>query len=482
MCFPGRRAPDGIVEKSVFHTYTEQFLLTLTPEEVLAETGVRLTLAAHGPGDVSVNGAPGAEDFVSETSRVYPYGTTVALAAAPRRGTFIGWEWLPSGATVAGASAELTLTADARVRASFAMDFVFDPSAMTLTDDTWILKVKSADAAAGTLVLDANAVSLAPGALTDGVLDLRGRITDAETGAPWVLNDFAGSAFKWANSIVHFYAPPALKSWPSQLFNGVSSLKTLVVRAPELSGNFGAWSYSFLGSALECVVLDVPKMTAFEDNSQFVKSPLTETDLTQWNLSSVTKIGNNDDGTKGALQILGPGPSGTLKLPALQTAGRRAFKNWSRLEKIELGTDGNLKRVGTAAFANCAALRTIDFGTSKAFACDANAFMLDETHPLNVAEFIWRGSGAPSRATVEAVLQGRTAGDDSSVKPVIIRVDPTARAWVRLIQPVDGPEAAGARRLADQGELVADVYVTTSGERVAWVVGFERKGLVLTIR
>lgn len=482
VCFPGRRAPDGIVEKSVFHTYTEQFLLTLTPEEVLAETGVRLTLAAHGPGDVSVNGAPGAEDFVSETSRVYPYGTTVALAAAPRRGTFIGWEWLPSGATVAGASAELTLTADARVRASFAMDFVFDPSAMTLTDDTWILKVKSADAAAGTLVLDANAVSLAPGALTDGVLDLRGRITDAETGAPWVLNDFAGSAFKWANSIVHFYAPPALKSWPSQLFNGVSSLKTLVVRAPELSGNFGAWSYSFLGSALECVVLDVPKMTAFEDNSQFVKSPLTETDLTQWNLSSVTKIGNNDDGTKGALQILGPGPSGTLKLPALQTAGRRAFKNWSRLEKIELGTDGNLKRVGTAAFANCAALRTIDFGTSKAFACDANAFMLDETHPLNVAEFIWRGSGAPSRATVEAVLQGRTAGDDSSVKPVIIRVDPTARAWVRLIQPVDGPEAAGARRLADQGELVAGVYVTTSGERVAWVVGFERKGLVLTIR
>ena len=138
--------------------------------------------------------------------------------------------------------------------------------------------------------------------------------------------------------------------------------------------------------------------------------------------------------------------------------------------------------MGTTAFANCAALRTIDFGTSKAFACDANAFMLDETHPLNVAEFIWRGSGAPSRATVEAVLQGRTAGDDPSVKPVVIRVDPMARAWVRLIQPVDGPEAAGARRLADQGELVAGVYVTTSGERVAWVVGFERKGLVLTIR
>ncbi|MGN0833277.1 MAG: leucine-rich repeat protein [Kiritimatiellia bacterium] len=480
--FPERRAPDGIVPASVFHTYTEQFLLTLTPEEVLAETGVRLTLAAHGPGDITVNGAPGVEDFVAETSRVYPYGTSIALAAAPRRGAFIGWEWLPSGATVDGAAAELTLTADARVRASFATDFVFDPSAMTLTDGTWILKVKSTDTAAGTLVLDANAVSLAPGALTDGVLDLRGRITDAATGASWTLNDFAGSAFKSANSIVHFYAPPALKSWPGQLFNGVSSLKTLVVRAPALTGKFGAWSWSFLGSALECVVLDVPKMTAFEDDSQFVSSPLSQTDLTTWDLSSVKTIGNNSSGTKGALQILGPGPSGALQLPALETVGTNAFKNWSRLEKIELGTGGKLQRVGATAFANCAALRTIDFGASKAFTCDANAFMLDETQPLNVAEFIWRGSGAPTRATVEAIVCGRAVGEDPSEKPVIIRVDPTARAWVRLIQPVEDAEKAGARRLSDQGELVAGVYVTDAGERVAWVVGFRREGLVLTIR
>ena len=87
--FPGTRAPDGVVPASVFHTYTDQLLLTLTEEEVRARTGVRLTLSAHGPGDITVNGAPGAEDFVSETSRVYPYGTTATLAAAPRRGTFI---------------------------------------------------------------------------------------------------------------------------------------------------------------------------------------------------------------------------------------------------------------------------------------------------------------------------------------------------------------------------------------------------------
>ena len=453
--FPGTRVPDGVVPASVFHTYTDQLLLTLTEEEVRARTGVRLTLSAHGPGDITVNGAPGAEDFVSETSRVYPYGTTATLVAAPRRGTFIGWEVLPPGATVDGATVQATLTADAVARAAFATDFVFDSAAMTLTDGTWVLKVKSADAAAGTLTLDANAVSLAPGALTDGVLDLRGRITDVATGASWT---------------------------PGQLFNGVTSLKTLVVRAPELTGDFGAWSWSFRGSSLERVVLDVPKMTAFESNSQFVNSPLTATDLAEWNLSSVETIGNNNDGSEGALQIVGPGPSGTLRLPALQTAGSNAFKNWSRLEKIELGTDGKLARVGATAFANCAALRTIDFGASKTFACDANAFMLDGTQPLNVSEVIWRGRGAPPRDTVEAVLQGRTAGDDPSDKPVVIRVDPEARAWVRLIQPVNDAESAGARRLADQGEEVAGVYVTAAGGRIAWVVGFQRRGLVITIQ
>lgn len=479
--FPGMRAPDGVVPASVFHTYTDQLLLTLTEKEVRARTGVRLTLSADGAGDITVNGAPGAEDFVSETSRVYPYGTTATLVAAPRRGTFIGWEVLPPGATVDGATVQATLTADTVARAAFATDFVFDSAAMTLTDGTWVLKVKSADAAAGTLTLDENAVSLAPGALTDGVLDLRGRITDVATGASWTLNEFSGSAFKWANSVIHFYAPTALKSWPSQLFNGVTSLKTLVVRAPELTGDFGEWSWSFRGSSLERVVLDVPKMTAFEPDSQFVNSPLTATDLAEWNLSSVKTIGNNDNGSEGALQIAGPGPSGTLRLPALQTAGSNAFKNWSRLEKIELGTDGKLARVGATAFANCAALRTIDFGASKAFTCDANAFMLDGTQPLNVSEFIWRGRGAPPRDTVEAVLQGRTAGDDPSDKPVVIRVDPEARAWARLIQPVNGAEAAGARRLAAQGELVAGVYVTAAGGRIAWVVGFQPRGLAITI-
>lgn len=480
--FPGTRAPDGVVPASVFHTYTDQLLLTLTEEEVCARTGVRLTLSAHGPGDITVNGAPGAEDFVSETSRVYPYGTTATLVATPRRGTFIGWEVLPPGATVDGVTVQATLTADAVARAAFATDFVFDSAAKTLTDGTWVLKVKSADAAAGTLTLDENAVSLAPGALTDGVLDLRGRITDVATGASWTLNEFSFGSFKSANSIIHFYAPTALKSWPGQLFNGVKSLKTLVVRAPELTGDFGRWSWSFFYSSLERVVLDVPKMTAFEPNSQFVNSPLTATDLAEWNLSSVKTIGNNDDGSKGALQIAGPGPSGTLKLPALQTAGSNAFKNWSRLEKIELGTDGNLVRVGATAFANCAALRTIDFGTSTSFACDANAFMLDDTTPLNVAEFIWQGAAVPPHDTVEAVLQGRTAGDNPSDKPVVIRVDPEARAWGRLIQPVNGAEAAGARRLADQGEEVAGVYVTEAGERIAWVLGFKLKGLVITIR
>ena len=79
-------------------------------------------------------------------------------------------------------------------------------------------------------------------------------------------------------------------------------------------------------------------------------------------------------------------------------------------------------------------------------------------------------------------MQGRTAGDDPSDKPVVIRVDPEARAWARLIQPVNGAEAAGARRLAAQGELVAGVYVTAAGGRIAWVVGFQRRGLVITIR
>ena len=99
-----------------------------------------------------------------------------------------------------------------------------------------------------------------------------------------------------------------------------------------------------------------------------------------------------------------------------------------------------------------------------------------------MSEVIWRGRGAPPRDTVEAVLQGRTAGDDPSDKPVVIRVDPEARAWARLIQPVNGAEAAGARRLADQGEEVAGVYVTEAGERIAWVLGFKLKGLVITIR
>lgn len=482
--FPSTTAQYGltrvsVVPESVFHTEGEQFLITFTEEERLAETDVKLSISS-GNANITVNGKPFIEDFCKSLSRVYRYGTEITLVIDIPEGEepsdLIG---LPQDAVINGNT--ITFTMNQSTDLMFKNAFVFDRENMIITDGIWNIKVKVKDEAEHTLIVDTSALSLVDSSNSNnGVLDMRGVIVSKDNqDERWTIVDFSDKSFKNANSVVSFYAPRTIVQMGSQLFNGSSTLKNLVFDTPYLTGQFGKYGWSFDWNEIECFVIKAPKLDSFEENGTFEKSTFVNTDLDEWDLSGLTSL------PQLSLQIKGPGPRGTLRLPALKTIGFAALKNWSNLERIELGTNGDLTSVDSNVFWNCSSLRSIDFGESVQFECHEKAFLMNYTEPLNISEVSWSSLSTPKRSLIDKILSGRVAAADNGDKPVKIRVNEKAIGWHKLVSLVDRnneKEMKAAEALRTAGEKVAGVYVNEAGQRLAWVLGFEFRKFVITLR
>lgn len=471
-----------VVPAEVFHTDGKQFLITMTEEERLAETDVKLAITSN-LANITVNGKPYIEDFCKSLARVYPYGTEMTLVAdIPEGYKVTEWVGLPKDAVINGNVITFTMTRSLDINLRLSKDtFVFDKQNMLITDGVWNINVASIDETKHTMTLKGEgAVSLVNNSIAnDGVLDLRGKIISSDNPEEaWSIIDYGSKCFKNADSVIHFYAPHTTTKWGSQLFNGTWSVKSVIFDTPDLAGQFGEWGWSFNSSEITRFEIRAPKLTSFEKDSTFGKSTFVDSDLDEWDLSGLTSLPYL------SLRIAGPGPSGTLKLPSLKTVGYYALKNWSRLDRIELGTNGGLTSVDSNILWNCSSLREIDFGESVNFTCHEKAFMMNDTDPLNISEVCWSSLATPEKSLVDKVLVGRTIADNGE-KPVKIRVNENATGWRKMVSPVDKnneSEKLAAAALRRSGEKVGGIYVTESGERLAWVLGFEIKKFAIIIR
>lgn len=304
--------------------------------------------------------------------------------------------------------------------------------------------------------------------------------TSGDAAEVWRITEIAWNAFCDLPAVKSLTAPKTLTSCAGQAFMGMANLTEAVFDCPELTGVFGDWGSEFGGTPLTKLILKMPNVSRIgrvSSVANFSGATFTETDVSDWDLTGVTVLGI------GALQAgnwSGVGPTGTIRLPKVETIDRSAFYRWSRLETAELGTSGSLKSLGMTLFggnhgSTKSALRKVDFGESFAFTVDPQAFYLDVKDekggadtPLSIEE-VWFAARAPKAEVLDNILALRTVDEDGS-KPVKIYAPVYKEGWAELCQPFTDAEAEAAAALTVEDGTIVGVYETQGGRRVAWFV------------
>ncbi len=497
--------PFAVVSSNVFQTANDQYLGAIANRYKAFGTKVPVSISNRAAGQYAgdaVTFKVDGEDWTDDTSMLPIDSEITVTAASTDANTKISWEGtLPDGTTPTGSSFTFTPTeANAiALNVRFTHAWEYDAEAQTISDGYWTLVVKNTSGRA--LQLGAGAADRSDGRTGEpwalpanyeskglAELDLTGTIyTKGKVGSEdeaWTITSILDKAFKGANGFISsFYAPTTLKSMGMQVFNGVwSGLENVVFECPEMTGAFGVWGYEFNSAPIKRLVLSLPKIESIGHGtpSCFGSMSLTDTDLATWDLTELKEV--NESGLK--VNGSGPGPDGELVLPNIETLGAMAFINWTRLSSAALGTNGTLKTVGAYLFGNNTGLKKLDFGESVGFTADENAFMSTDSTPLALEEVYFTGTTPPSVATLDALVKGRTVGEDGS-KPVVIYAPMQKSEWQALKGEMTADEQTQALALRKKGVRVEGVYVTQDGRRVVWLAMHPTchySGLILILR
>lgn len=368
------------------------------------------------------------------------------------------------------------------IRAFFAHDWTYDAAAQTISNGNWVIKVSVVDSGKRTLRIGNNTAngtfSTALTGTGTGTLDFNGRVRDAD-GNAWTLTHVKSYAMcrarEWKStdttatfsdhpSVVVF--PETLTQMDGDIFNFNQSqnfpLSEVVLIAPNLAGTLRLVINGPI--LLNRMTLRVPKVTGLGANCIWQNATLSQTDVTEWDLSSVTSI------AEFAFAYC-TGMRGTLHLPSLVSLGHRNFQDHKSLSGVVLATNLTLTTVGSNAFLNATGLRKATIGNSKkvAFTVGQNAFK--GATGIESVTFL----GPRNEALADAVLTGVAA--TAGAKSTTVRAS-AAFGWDASVSAATGDEVAA------QPSTAAGVY--RDGSRKAWLVyepsPFDPRGLLLLIR
>lgn len=493
---PDWGVPFGVVPKSVFQTANEQYVGWVENRGEYGYTP-RANVSNRSAGQYAGDSVTFAVNGTEWTGEGMEFPADCELTVTVTTGdsnAAIAWEGtLPDGSTPTGETFTFTLTEPVALAVRFTHPWEYDAAEGTISDGYWTLAVKNTSGRELQLGADkgdrADGRTTPPWAFPEGFaasapaeLNLtgtvytKGRVGDADE--VWTITKIFGNAFKNAsNSISSFYAPTTLKTIGFQAFQAIWTMTNVVFSCPEMTGTLGTWGYDFLDEPIERLVLNAPNLTKIDANN-FGSMTLSDTDLSDWDLTGLKEIGENGLRVKS-----GVGPRGSLALPSVETLGTKAFGNWKRVSSAALGTDGTLKTVGAYLFANNVGLTRLEFGTSADFTADENAFMAAESTPLAVGE-IWFCGQAPGVATLDALLAGRALNADGT-KPVVIYAPMSKASWRSRKSAISSGELAEAASLRAKGIRIDGVYETADGRRVAWLAmhpAFKSGGLKIILR
>ena len=222
-------------------------------------------------------------------------------------------------------------------------------------------------------------------------------------------------------------------------------MREVVLIAPNLTGSLTMVVNG--PKLLNRMTLRIPKVTELGANCIWQNATLSQTDVTEWDLSSVTSV------AEFAFAYC-TGMRGTLHLPSLVSLGARNFQNHKSLSGVVLATNLTLTTVGSNAFLNATALRNVTIGNSKkvAFTLGQNAF--NGATGVESVTFL----GPRNEALADAVLTGVAA--TAGAKSATVRAS-AAFGWDASVSAAVGDEVAA------KPETAAGVY--RDGSRKAWL-------------
>ena len=212
-----------------------------------------------------------------------------------------------------------------------------------------------------------------------GDLDLRGAVVTADASEAWTIVRIGRYAFNGVSQAPFdtCILPETLLSMDESTFHtcgSSSGFKTFRLVAPEMTGQLP--NNTFLANThLTKVLLRIPKVDAVYCywNRNAFDNFLAETDVSDWDLSSVQSFYRNRD-SEGYL-FRWSKFHGTLRVPALKWLNARTFESCPNMAALEAGRNGTLEYVGRGAVTDCPALGSLVLGGAAAgWTISSNAF------------------------------------------------------------------------------------------------------------
>ncbi len=489
----------GVVAPEVFRTAREQWLVCGVPStERFTVKAAPLDPRFEGD-DVTISPLPDADGR-------YAAGTQVTLTAVPNtaKGRFVRWRGVGiNEAEENNISITLTVDRDFDVTAQMAHDWTFYLDTPengfkgwekgVISNQIWKITVRVGDPVKGTLTYgDGANQGSAWTEMGEGMLDLNGPVyfTDPETEErrELTISDYNSQCFKGpyatVNSVYTLVIPTTrypralvlrenLLANPGQNFrnDGASSVTNLIFESSEFKGVLG--TDGFCGYALNSGRLRLPKTPQVPPAYTI---SITDVDVSDWRLDSVTNVIGQQTGGWGVLHGLFAGKgdthalfTGTLHLPALYDVQTNGFNLASNMEAIELGSNTVVTKIGTLAFNGCSSLARIRLRAGKDLTVGANAFT--GTTKLKMLEFTYEMPTDP--AAVDNMLIGSTESVEVSVNPPVIYAS-RLMGWnsgktERIRRATDAEMAARPWWVKNDSSLIG-VWVTADDVAKAWVV------------
>ncbi len=477
----------GIVPAQAFRTAQEQWLVCGVPSTVRFTVKAALMDPRFEGDAVTISPPPDADGR-------YAVGTEVTITAHPNteKGAFVRWRGVGVREAEEG-NASLTLKVDCNIDilAQMAHDWTFRPGEDgyvgwklgTISNQVWKLNVRINDAGKNTLLYGTGSNGSAWTDLGEGMLDLNGRIfmeTEAGVRQEMTVVGFSGDAFKGPSYdgvplIPNARYPRALVMRedlavnPNQHFrcgNGTYAVTNFIYECPELVLNMG--TDGFCAFSMNSGRLRLPKVTKLFSNYTWT---LTNVDVSDWRLDSVTNVVGETKGTYGvfrgpfALQTF----RGTLHLPALDAVQTNDFNKCSKMAAIEIGSNTVVTKIGTLAFNGCSSLSRIQLRAGKDLTVGANAFT--GTTKLKTLEFTYEMPTDP--VAVDNMLVGSTEAVADAANPPVIYAS-RLMGWnggktARIRRATDAELAARPWWVKNDSSLIG-VWVTADDVAKAWVV------------
>ncbi len=195
-----------------------------------------------------------------------------------------------------------------------------------------------------------------------GKCDLSTAVCDNE-GNVWKITTHKGTLMfnSSAANMTELIYPKTMTSLTGQFLEKAStSLTNVVIDCPEATGAIGVWTFGN-NPNLKRLIIKCPNITTLS-GYPFRSSPLTDTDVGEWDLSGVEELVPQPNKTEpGVFQ--GFGGRGILRLPSVKKVGAFSFHGANNLEGVLLGTGaGTVTSIATNAFTGNCGIRKLVIG------------------------------------------------------------------------------------------------------------------------